>query len=31
MKEFIEKSIGMEVDIKDIDYNGRLPMIYSSL
>ena len=31
MKEFIEKSIGMEVDIKDVDYNGRLPMIYSSL
>ena len=31
MKEFIEKSIGMKVDIKDIDYNGRLPMIYSSL
>jgi hypothetical protein len=31
MKEFIEKSIGMEVDIKDIDYNERLPMIYSSL
>ena len=31
MKEFIEKSIGMEVDIQDIDYNGRLPMIYSSL
>jgi len=31
MKEFIEKSIGMEVDIKDVDYNGKLPMIYSSL
>jgi hypothetical protein len=31
MKEFIEKSIGMEVDIKDGDYNGKLPMIYSSL
>lgn len=31
MKEFLEKSIGMEVDIKDVDYNGKLPMIYSSL
>ena len=31
MKEFIEKSIGMEVDIKDVDYNGKLPMSYSSL
>lgn len=31
MKEFIEKSIGMEVDIKDVDYNGKLPMIYFSL
>lgn len=31
MKEFIEKSIGMEVDIKDVDCNGKLPMIYFSL
>ena len=31
MKDFLEKSIGMEVDIKDVDYNGKLPMIYSSL
>ncbi|SEJ06506.1 hypothetical protein SAMN05216514_10973 [Kandleria vitulina] len=31
MKEFIEKSIEMEVDIKDADYNGKLSMIYSSL
>ncbi len=31
MKEFLEKSIGMEVDIKNVDYNGKLPMIYSSL
>ena len=31
MNEFIEKCIGMKVDIKDVDYNGKLPMIYSSL
>ena len=31
MKEFIEQSIGMEVDIKDANYNGKLPMIFSSL
>ena len=31
MKEFIEKSIGMTVTIEDVDYSGKLPMIYSSL
>lgn len=30
MNEFIEKSIGMKVDIKEVDYNGKLPMINSS-
>ena len=31
MKEFIEKSLGIEITIEDADFNDKLPMIYSAL
>lgn len=31
MKEFIEKRLGIELIIEDVDFNDKLPMIYPSL